>query len=62
MINKTQIKKKEVEYCVLHKEGKGHYLSKVEIAKSLSFDPIEVGSKKDCEIFIKNKNNGNNFE
>jgi hypothetical protein len=62
MFNYVQIKKKDEGYCVLHKEDKGYYLSRVEIAKSLNFEPVETGSKKDCEYFIKNKNNGHNTE
>jgi len=62
MFNKPPVKKKEIEYCVLHKEDKGYYLSRVEIAKPLNLDPVQVGSKKDCLNYIKNNNNGNNSE
>jgi len=50
------MKIKKEEYCVLYIESKGYYLSKLEIAQSLSFTPIEVGSKRDCENYI-NENN-----
>ncbi len=62
MLNNVQIKKREEGYCVLHKEDKGFYLSKVEIARSLNFEPVETGSKKDCENFINNKSGSNIVE
>lgn len=62
MFNYIQLKKKDEGYCVLHKEDKGYYLSRIEIARSLNFEPVEKGTKKDCEIFIKNNNNGNYTE
>ncbi len=56
MFNYHLIKNNEEGYCVLHEEGKGYYLSKVEIVTSLNYNPVEVGSKKDCENFIKKVN------
>lgn len=50
------INKKEERYCVLHDEEKGYYLTRLKIARSLNCNPVEAGSKKDCEIFIKKVN------
>ena len=62
MNNYAQLKKKDEGYCVLHKEDKGYYLSRIDIAKSMNFEPVETGTKKDCENFIKNNNNGKIFD
>jgi len=53
MFNNHIINKNEEKYCVLHEEGKGYYISRIEIAKSLNCNPVEEGSKEDCENFIK---------
>jgi uncharacterized protein YbdZ (MbtH family) len=46
---------KNEEYCVLHREDKGYYLSKTKVAVSMGFECIFTGSKKECLSFIDTK-------
>jgi hypothetical protein len=43
------------EYCVLHREDKGYFLSKTKVAVSMGLECIFTGSKKECLSFIDNK-------
>lgn len=50
---------KNEEYCVLHREDKGYFLSKTKVAVSMGLECIFTGSKKECESFIENKKTEN---
>lgn len=46
---------KNEEYCVLHRDDKGYFLSKTKVAVSMGLKYIFAGSKKECLSFIDNK-------
>ncbi len=41
-------KPKREDYCILFRENKGYYLSKVAIAESMKLDMVAKGEKKYC--------------
>ena len=56
------LKVKNLDYCVLFRDDKGYYLSKTNIAESMSLKIIEKGDRDYCEKKIAELNNKNKEE
>ncbi len=49
-------KTKKDQYCILFRENKGYYLSRIDIAASMNLNVVERGEKKYCLSRIEKLN------
>ena len=49
-------KTKKDQYCILFRENKGYYLSRIDIAVSMNLNVVERGEKKYCLSRIEKLN------